>query len=218
MSKIDLKGAKHIIWDWNGTLLNDLDLCINIINPMLKKRGLDLITKDQYLEVFDFPVRDYYLELGFDFDKEPFEHISTEFITAYEKGRPGCQLFTQSRETLSSLHKLGLTQSILSASKKAYLDKAVIFYGVQPYFNDVLGLDNHHAAGKLEIARTYMDQKVSDPRSVIMVGDTIHDAEISRDLGIQCILIPNGHHSHSRLSGTQGVLVDSLSDLLDLFK
>jgi phosphoglycolate phosphatase len=218
MSKFDLKAVKHIIWDWNGTLLDDLDLCINIINPMLVKRGLDTVTKDQYLDVFNFPVRDYYLALGFDFDQEPFETVSTEFITGYETGRPGCQLFSASVETLSALHKMGFSQSILSASKKSYLDKAVVDYGIKLYFNNVSGLDNHHAAGKLGLAQAYMSQNHSDSSSVIMVGDTLHDAEIAKQLDIQAFLIPNGHHSRSRLSETEGIVIDCLPDFLDLFK
>jgi len=217
MTKIDITSKKHIIWDWNGTLLNDLDLCLAIINPMLLDRGLKTITKEQYLEIFNFPVRDYYQKLGFDFEKEPFELISTEFITAYEIGRPDCKLFNKSKEVLTFLHKIGITQSILSASKKSYLDKAITDYGIKHLFSAVLGLENHHAAGKVDLAESYMSENHSDPRYVLLIGDTIHDAEIADHLGIQCILIPNGHHSRSRLSETDGVLINSLTELRDLF-
>ena len=64
---------KHIIWDWNGTLLNDTWLCVEGINKSLEKRSLQTITEEIYRKVFSFPVEDYYKRLGFDFKKEPFE-------------------------------------------------------------------------------------------------------------------------------------------------
>ena len=57
---------KHIIWDWNGTLLDDTWLCVEGINQALIKRNLTPISEDRYREVFTFPVRDYYKKLGFD--------------------------------------------------------------------------------------------------------------------------------------------------------
>ena len=63
---------KHIVWDWNGTLLNDNWLAIKAINILLKRYNLPLITLEQYLAVFTFPVIDYYKELGFDFNKTSF--------------------------------------------------------------------------------------------------------------------------------------------------
>ena len=59
-----------IIWDWNGTLLNDLDLSVSTINTLLYKRELPLLKNDTYKEVFSFPVKDYYQAVGFDFMKE----------------------------------------------------------------------------------------------------------------------------------------------------
>ena len=76
---------KHIIWDWNGTLLDDTWLCVEGINDSLKKRSLQTITKEIYRKVFSFPVEDYYKRLGFDFKKEPFEVAGDEFVAYYAK-------------------------------------------------------------------------------------------------------------------------------------
>ena len=74
---------KHIIWDWNGTLLDDTWLCVEGINQALIKRKLAPISEAKYREVFTFPVKDYYMKLGFDFDKEPFEIAGDEFVSYY---------------------------------------------------------------------------------------------------------------------------------------
>ena len=199
MSTPPSKPLKHIIWDWNGTLLDDLGLCLMIINSMLSARDLPPVSHNAYLEVFDFPVRDYYIRLGFDFSQEPFETVSTEFITAYELGRPNCQLMAGAREILEQAADRGLSQSILSASKTTYLNKAVDEYGIQGHFSSVQGLNDHHAAGKLALAQDFLENSDLDPSQTLLVGDTTHDGHIAGELGLGCILIPNGHHSRSRL-------------------
>ena len=66
----NIKTKKSIIWDWNGTLLNDAELALFSINVMLKKRLLPTLSLPEYKQVFNFPVKDYYLRIGFDFEKE----------------------------------------------------------------------------------------------------------------------------------------------------
>ena len=218
MSNINLSVVKHVIWDWNGTLFDDLELCLAIINPMLQRRALNTVSRENYLEVFNFPVKDYYLEIGFDFKKESFESISTEFITAYEKGRVDCQLMDHARETLETIHKTGRTQSILSASKSSYLKQAVVDHGIEKYFNAIVGLDNHHAAGKAALARSYTKTAGHNLDRVVLIGDTNHDAEIAKTIGFEYILIPNGHQNRKRLEKVGGLLINSLADLKILFQ
>ncbi len=211
------QGIQHIIWDWNGTLLDDLDLCLAVINDLLNNRGMKTVSRNTYLDIFGFPVIDYYLKLGFDFSVEPFEDISTEFITAYEAGRLSCPLMDGSTGLLQLLHTNGISQSILSASKKSYLDQAVIDYKVQNYFILVDGLDNHHAAGKLSLAREHLQKLTIPTHSILLIGDTLHDADIAQQLGLRCCLIPKGHHSKQRLEKSTGTIVDSLDILKKLY-
>ena len=67
------KNFTTILWDWNGTLLNDTDFCISIVNGLLRARDKEALTKARYLEIFNFPVKDYYKKAGFDFSKEELD-------------------------------------------------------------------------------------------------------------------------------------------------
>ena len=71
---------KHIIWDWNGSIVDDAWLFVDLMNVVLKKRGLPKISIADYQETFCFPLEDYYKKLGFDFKKEPYLVPSLEFI------------------------------------------------------------------------------------------------------------------------------------------
>jgi phosphoglycolate phosphatase len=90
-----------IIWDWNGTLLDDTDLCIRSMNKLLADRSLPELSKERYLEVFDFPVEKYYRSIGFDFSVEPFEVPALQFIDLYAEGISNCQLHQGVAEALS---------------------------------------------------------------------------------------------------------------------
>lgn len=204
---------KHIIWDWNGTLFDDVNLCIEIINSMLVKRQLPEISFDEYRDIFSFPVINYYQKIGFDFELEPFESISTEFITQYEKMRVQCSLMSDALETLEQISRLTVTQSILSASKQSYLSKAVLDYGLDKTFVVVNGLDNHHATSKVELGKEFITNSMLDPSKILLIGDTTHDAEVAASIGADCCLIPNGHQSSERLMDCGVPVVESLSKL-----
>ena len=75
---------KHIIWDWNGTLLNDIALCLQVLNRLLKRRGRTSITQGDYRRNFGFPVIHFYRYLGLVTDQDSFERVSREFIEEYE--------------------------------------------------------------------------------------------------------------------------------------
>ncbi len=63
-----MEKVKQLIWDWNGTLLDDVRMCVNVMNVLLDKYALPELTCEKYKQVFDFPVKDYYANLGFDFE------------------------------------------------------------------------------------------------------------------------------------------------------
>jgi len=112
---------RHVIWDWNGTLINDVWLVVEIMNKMLKKRNLPKIDSKKYREFFDFPVMNYYSKLGFDFSNESFEKLNVEFISEYYKRFNECKLFDEAEEVLKKIRDMGISQSILSASKEDVL-------------------------------------------------------------------------------------------------
>jgi len=206
---------QSIIWDWNGTLLNDLELCIRSINILLGKRQLQLLDTHIYKEVFSFPVKDYYEAIGFDFSHEDFAVPAREFIDLYNAGVRNCSLHPMANEVLEHFRKKGKRQFVLSAMKQDMLEKTLKEQGIFHFFEKVTGLDDHYAVSKMERGKQLIATfDISKEHSTI-IGDTIHDFEVAEELGLQCILIANGHQSSERLSNT-GVAV--LSDLGELLK
>jgi len=206
-----------IIWDWNGTLLNDLAHCVTTINILLKERHLSLLSDSRYREVFSFPVREYYEKVGFDFSKEDFSVPARQFIERYNAGIQECSLHNHVRKVLKAFHEKKIRQFVLSAMKQDMLEETLRFHGILPVFEKVAGLDNHYAVSKVERGRELLDSSQINPEKTCMIGDTLHDSEVARELGISCMLIADGHQSKKRLE-TSGVnVLNSLADLLPLF-
>lgn len=213
--KLPTMKYQHLLWDWNGTILDDAWLCVEIMNEQLAQHQLPQLTLEKYAEVFRFPVRAYYQDLGFDFEITPFEQLSDAFIAQYEIRKFECPIRPETLSTLEGLAALGLSQSIVSASSQVSLHQIVQHYGLSDHFDAVRGLDNHHAHGKLEIGREWMSEGRIDPASVLLCGDTLHDHELAEDLGINCVLIYSGHQNLSRLQQSGVPILSSLADLLD---
>ncbi len=211
---INTKHYKHIIWDWNGTLLDDAWLCVDVMNGMLKERGLPLRTIDQYREIFDFPVINYYNTLGFDFSKEPFEEVGLEFVVRYNKRQQETSLHPEVKGILEHFHRAGHRQFILSAREQNELVKEVAGLGVDQYFELVCGLDDHYAHGKTDVGIRLLHETGINPKEAVFIGDTRHDAEVAEQIGVDCILIPNGHHTEERLRKCNGFVIGSLEELI----
>ncbi len=205
-----------IIWDWNGTLLNDLTHCVTTINILLKERHLPLLSDSLYREVFSFPVREYYEKVGFDFIKEDFSVPARQFIERYNAGIRKCSLHTCTKKVLKTLQARKIRQFVLSAMKQDMLEETLRFHGILPVFENVAGLGDHYAVSKVERGRELLDASQINPEKTCMIGDTLHDFEVARELGISCILIADGHQSKKRLETSGVKVLPSLADLLPL--
>jgi phosphoglycolate phosphatase len=202
---------KHIIWDWNGTLLDDAWLCVEIMSEMLARRDLPPLSMDRYEQIFGFPVVDYYRMVGFDFAIEPFEQLSDEFMATYNRRVRECPLRTGARDVLLTGQQRGITQSILSAMQQDTLNALLDHFDLRAFFTSVTGLDNHHAAGKLARAQDWIAAQNLPRTAILLVGDTVHDVEVAQALGVDGVYIHSGHHSRARLVAAGAPLLDSLA-------
>lgn len=209
---------KHIIWDWNGTLLDDGWLFVEVMNIILKRRKMNAITLENYREIFGFPVKDYYIKLGFDFDRESFENSGLEFIKEYEKNCFKAKLYPQVIPLLNELQKLGISHSILSAQHQILLDDLTQYYNIRNQFIGIIGLDNHYAHSKVENGVNWIKHLKMNPKEILMIGDTDHDFEVASTMGINCILLSHGHNCISKLQSTGAMVINDLMELSELFK
>lgn len=202
----------HIIWDWNGTLLDDTQACINAVNAMLNVRRLPPIDRVAYRERFGFPVQDFYRAIGFRLENEDWDAMAREFHNAF-LADPTLGLHRCAMQTLTLFRQAGIPQSVLSASEQSILNEMLGNFGITHFFDAMCGTDNLYGHSKLELGRTLLQRLAILPETVLLIGDSLHDHEVATALGLRCLLIAQGHQSFSRLARSGAPVIDDLAEL-----
>jgi len=203
-----------VFWDYNGTLVNDTPLCLSLLNRQLTEHGLPTLTHDEYCRRFTFPLEQFYRAAGFDLSTHPFTAISNTFLRRYNERRYACPLHTGAREALDFFFRQGNHQYILSAYETSLVKEMVSYYGLDNYFTEIIGADDTHAAGKVAEGRRFFTHASVDPKTAVLIGDTTYDAKVARVLGMQSILVAQGHHNSEQLRSCGVPVFASLTDLL----
>ncbi len=189
----------HIIWDWNGTLMNDVDIAVDSLNVMLAENNLPTKSIDEYKELFGFPIRSYYEKVGFDLQKLSFEKLCERFIDEYNHKRAKtANLFDDISDLLSEIKKIK-TQSILSAAEQNHLHEMTDHFELTNHFHHRFGINDFYASSKIARGHELISHSGISVKQTILIGDTDHDFEVAQALGVSCLLISDGHQSEHRL-------------------
>ena len=215
---MNTKNIDTIIWDWNGTLLNDIDICLSSINKLLIERGLSSLNKNDYKDIFTFPVKEYYKKAGFDFQKEPFDDVAVGFMNLYHQKLPEAKIFDNVEPLLKTLQDNNFKQIMVSAMEHNSLITTVKEKGIYDYFDRISGIGDIFAHSKIENARAIVKELNLNPETICLIGDTIHDYEVAMELGTCCLLVSNGHQSFHRLSESSATIVKNLEDISHFFQ
>ena len=166
---------KYVIFDFNGTVLDDVDVCLKAENHTIEHFGLkrDPLTRDEYLHIFTFPVKDYYERVGFNWDEFSYEEVGRYWFDWYCALKNEYRLHEGVIELLKENRSKGLKNILLSASSLVELKKQLEELNIAEYFDEVLGLGNIYAGSKEDIALDWIKDKDKD--ECIMLGDSLHD-------------------------------------------
>jgi phosphoglycolate phosphatase len=204
---------RHIIWDWNGTLFNDVELCLEIINNVLAKRNINPLSLEEYRKIFTFPVQLYYEKAGLDFNEHSFNILGREWMDEYESRKKECILHEGVVDALRIISQKSIDQSILSAYSQHTLEEIVGYFGIKKYFTHLMGLDHIYATSKIENGKKLMEMLGNRTGRILFIGDTIHDFEVAEEIGAECILVAGGHQQKEKLESCGVPVFDSLKDI-----
>jgi len=204
---------KYVIFDFNGTVLNDVDVCIKAENLTIEHFGLERgpLSKDEYLHLFTFPVKDYYTNVGFDWNRYSYEEVGSYWFDWYCKLKPEYKIYDGVEEMLIRNHEKGNRNILLSASSLVELKKQLEELGIKKYFDEVLGIDNIYAGSKVNIALKWITDK--DPADCMMIGDSLHDLETAKAMGVDCVLVAKGHQAKDVLTKEYDKVVDDIREV-----
>lgn len=212
--KTNAGNYSHIVWDFNGTLLDDVSICIEAMNGLLKRYGRPAIDSfETYRRNFCFPVADYYEKIGL--ERQKFAIYAAEWVAEYNLRLAFAGVCAGAHDVLELFRKSGCRQYLLSATEQTMLKEQVRALGLGAYFDGLIGQDDTYARGKLEAAVNW-STKVK-PARALFIGDTVHDFEVASAVGAECMLLASGHQDSERLAACGCPVFDGLPALKQYF-
>lgn len=195
----------HILWDWNGTLLDDTQAALDTLNIMLERRGGKPIEMGFYRDHFAFPVKPFYKAIGVCLENEDWDALAQEYHDTYAE-QPK-RLNPDAIAALELARTAGARQSIISALEQSLLSEITERLGVAKYMDFIYGVDNLDGFGKIDRARELANAITHSPTrplshspTIVLIGDSLHDKEVADALGVGCVLCGQGSHAAWRLA------------------
>lgn len=206
---------KHLVWDWNGTLLNDLDLVVACTNTAFAAVAGPVVSADEHRRQFRRPIVEYYAEvLGRAVDDEEFARLDRIFHDAYRAGLTTCAL---AADAMTAIRDWSGSQSLLSMWFHDELVPAVSRYGLSELFHRVDGLRATVGGDrKAEHLAAHLAALGIDGGSAVLVGDSIDDADAAVSVGARCVLYAGGFTDQSRLRASGHPVAESLTEAVRL--
>jgi len=181
----------HLVWDWNGTLLDDLELTVVATNASLATVGGPVTTVEQHRRMFCRPLTEYYRAvLGRPVDAQEFTHLDEEFHRAYRSGLAACDL---ARDALVALDSWPGTQSLLSMWSHAEL---VVELQRRGLTGRLIRIDGRHGYALGDLKAGYLKRHIAAlgiaEADCVLVGDAVDDADAALAVGARCVLYSGG--------------------------
>lgn len=204
----------RVIWDFNGTILDDLSVGIESANCLLERHGLPIMESvEAYHRVFGFPVRDYYARLGFDFTKVDYETLAHEWVAIYWELVKTAPIRDGVLDVISELTMRKVPQTVLSMTESDMLLHQVALLGLSDTFDEIRGRTDIYAGSKLNLAKSWREEHPNE--RVLFIGDTTHDAESAAVIGCNCLLLAGGHQSKTALLASGVTVIDDPHQILE---
>jgi len=214
-----MKGTQaHLVWDWNGTLLDDISAVIEATNAAFAEIGLEPITLERYRELYCVPIPRFYERLMGRLPSDAEWTVMDEaFHRHYVEHRIGCGLTTGVEELLREWQVAGRSQSLLSMYGHDQLVPVVRDYGIESRFIRVDGRTGPSGGTKALHMERHLGALATSvvPERTVVIGDAVDDALAAAHVGARAVLFTGGSHSRSSLESVGVPVVDTLAEAVE---
>jgi len=211
----------HLVWDWNGTLFDDLELVVASVNVGLATVNGPVIDADGYRTHYTRPVKLFYDRLiGREITGEEWSLLDSRFHEAYIGALDSASLTLDARLALEKVAAGGHTQSLLSMFPHEHLVPLVERLEIGQYFDRIDGLQGHGASPG-DLKATYLARHLEfltrddPPGTVAVIGDTPDDATAALAVGARVVLYDGGSHHRTALDEMGVPVVTTLLEGVD---
>lgn len=209
----------HLIWDWNGTLFDDLHIVVVAVNASLRAIGASIqIDEDGYRDHYRRPVRGFYdAMLQRAVTDAEWRTINARFHDVYLELLPGAGPAADAHDAVAYARSSGATQSILSMWTHEQLVPTVSGCGLDADMVAVRGAVAAEGDSKAELLRHHLDElTVGSEHGVVLIGDTFDDAAAAHEVGAAVVLYDGGSHHRHHLEATGVPVADTLIEAIEI--
>ncbi|MDR0432995.1 MAG: HAD family hydrolase [Bifidobacteriaceae bacterium] len=197
----------HVVWDWNGTLLDDVDLVVQCASAVAARFGVSDLDRDKWRAIARRPMRATYDHLaGRPLTTDEWRSVQHDWMELYAAGFERAGLAPGAIETLNTIRDRGWTQSVVSTTPVDLLTDQIAARGVDGFFVGVAGTHPSAGAGggrpKSAILRSHLAAIAVPAAKVVVIGDNPDDAAAAVHVGARTVLVATGDTSFSRLAAT----------------
>lgn len=211
------------VFDWNGTLFDDMEATHIATNACLNFFDIPEITLEEEQELFTFPLIHFYEKVGVDIDTylKHSEEVGELFHNVYNTHKENCHLANGAIPLLDWLTNHGVNCKILSNHNQKTLNNDVSRFDIEGYFQTISGNANPATIitgmNKFERLKQFMAENNYSPEKTFIIGDSHEEPELARKMGIMCISITGGLLSPARIEKhKKDYVVDSLCEVPDI--
>lgn len=208
--------VKHIVWDWNGTLLDDNDAVLAGVNAVCAHFGRAPITLDDWREAFSRPLVPCYEQLlGRSLAAADWDALDLLYHDTYRDLLNTTRLAAGVPDELRRWAAAGGSQSLLSMWFHHELVPLVEQHRLTSLFARVDGLRASTGGGSksAHLAEHLAAQRL-DPATVLVIGDVLDDAVAAQHVGAQCVLVATGVMSQRKLLAAGVPVAPTVADAI----
>ncbi|MFD0259044.1 HAD family hydrolase [Kitasatospora indigofera] len=201
----------HIVWDWNGTVRDDLVDHVAALNATLPALGGAPVSVETYRALHRVPIRSFYDQLlGREITDEEWTGSDEAFLSVLD-GRP-VRLRSGVRQLMLGLRARGIGQSLLSLAPHERLTRETEQAGITGLLERIDGRIGPSVRSKAPALADHLAELEVDPGAAVVIGDSLDDAVAARAVGAYPVLHTGGLHAAERLVVDGVPLVDTLAD------
>jgi len=205
----------HVVWDWNGTLLDDVSLIAQVTSRTLEGLGCAPLDLDGYRRAYRRPITALYEHLlGRSLPPGEFERLDAAWHHQYSQGLGACRLFDDVADALAEVTALGWTQSLCSMFPDAELRAIVDRLAVAGHFLRIDGIRGSRGGRKEAHLREHIEALSLTGAEVVVIGDSLDDAEAAAACGAAAVLLTTGLHAEHDLRAAGVAVVDTVTAAL----
>lgn len=177
---------RNLIFDWSGTLVDDLGPVLEATNLVFESYGRDPLDRDAFRRHFRLPYSEFYQEFLPDVS---LDELESRFRPAFHGSKAPVFVLPHAREKLEWCATHGIRCFVLSSMHREAFHQQLEEFGLEPFFEATYA----GVVDKREMIHEILATHKLNPGETAFVGDMTHDIETARHGGISSIAVLTGY-------------------------